>query len=957
MLAAMDASRRLPDPDRRALAAAAELAGRVAGTVETGALTRWLYSTDASIYRIVPDAVLIAREVDDLVVAAAVAAEFEVPLCVRGAATSLAGQTLGHGIAIDCFHLDRIVEIDHRRRTARVEPGVIQGTLNRAAAAHGLEFGPDTSTVEQATIAGMVGNNSSGSRSIVYGETVDKVRRVGGVLVGGQRLAFGPSDGVHLASGLEGAASGRIGAELDAMRARSRACITLGFPQTRRRVSGYDLLELCEPQPNLAKLLVGSEGTLALFTEIEIELDERPQSRLVAALTFSSLRRALDANLAILETRPSAVELLDLIPLRGSPNLRRFGRLAPVLEGDDRAVLLVEYQGTEDEARAGLRRLDALAAELDHGARLTFTDAESVAEAWELRRAALPLLMGAPGAERPASFVEDTAVALEKLADFVDDFERLCAERKVRASFTGHASAGCMHIRPLLDLKSAQGVADLEGIALAVGRLVKEYRGSLSGEHGDGFSRSWFNPELFGPDVYAELVALKDIFDPQRLLSPGRVVEGPPIAANLRFGSSYRDRSEWTPRLDYEAEGGLDLAVERCFGAGLCKKTVGGMCPPAMVDRDEWLTTRARANALQAIVAGAVPLSAVGDREFEQILGTCLACKACKSECPAAVDVAALKAEWLAEVGARAGVSPLARAIGDFRRLSRLATPIAPLVNALSGTWAARAVMRRAGVAAARPAPRFAARRFSRRAPHVADPEVVVFADCFIEHQEPQIGDALLALLAAAGVRAAAVDAGCCGRTMLSVGRIDQARRAARGAATALAVHARAGRTIAFIEPSCLAMVLDDWQRLLPGDPDMGAVRAAARPALGLVADAAEAGALRFAAGGRALLHPHCHEKAVFGSIDSERALGALPELDLTILDAGCCGMSGVFGYQAEHYELSVAIAERALLPAIRSAGGEVAVLATGTSCRSQIGDLAARRARHPLEFLAGRLL
>jgi FAD/FMN-containing dehydrogenase/Fe-S oxidoreductase len=953
----MEQDRRLPDPSPRGLAAARALARRIAGTVKTGRLVRWLYSTDASIYRVVPDAVLVARSVDDLAAAAEVAAEFDVPLCVRGAATSLAGQTLGSGIAVDCFHLDRILEIDPDRRLARVEPGVVQGTLNRAAAPFELEFGPDTSTVEQATIGGMVGNNSSGSRSIVYGETVDRVCHVRGVLAGGEAVAFGPARGTRLESGVEGTAAARLGEGLEALRSRLRDRSASDFPRTRRRASGYNLPELLAPEPNLARLLVGSEGTLALFGEVEIELDPRPAARFVAVLTFAGLRPALEANLVILETGPSAVELLDLVPLRGAPNLRRYRRLAPILDGEGDAVLLVEYQGSRDEALAGLQRLDHVVGDLPVGLHLSFAAEEEVDEAWQLRRASLPLLMGAPGVERPASFVEDTAVAPERLADFVDDFRRICDEHGVRASFSGHASAGCLHVRPMLDLKTAAGADTLQAMAGAVGNLVVEYHGVLSGEHGDGFSRSWFNPELFGPEVYAQMVALKDLFDPRRLLSPGRVVEGPSPTADLRFGAGYRDRSGWRPRLTYAAEGGFDLAVERCFGAGLCKKSVGTMCPPAMVAGDEWLTTRARANALQAVVAGAVPLTDVTAAEFEEVLGTCLACKACKAECPAAVDVAALKAEWLAEVNAREGVPALARAVADLRRLSRLGAPLAPALSLAATTSPARRALRRAGVAAARPLPRLVARPLTRRVTDEPDPDVVVFADCFVQYQEPGIGTAFLGLLRAAGRRPAVVDAGCCGRTMLSVGLIDRARRAARRAASVLAPHARAGRAVVFLEPSCLAMALDDWHRLLPRDPDVAAVSEAARWAPAVVADEAEAGRLRFRPGGAALLHPHCHERAVVGPDDTVRALQAVPSLDLTVLDAGCCGMSGVFGYRAERYELSVAIAERALMPAVRAAGGEVAVLACGTSCRTQIGDLAARRALHPVEFLAQRLL
>ena len=953
----MSAEAGIPAPSERGLAAAAELARHVAGEVRTSPLSRWLYSTDASIYRVLPDAVLIARSVDDLAAAAEVAARCEVPLCVRGAATSLAGQTLGTGIAIDCFHLDRILEIDPERRVARVEPGVVQGALNRAAAPCDLEFGPDTSTVEQATIGGMVGNNSSGSRSIVYGETKDKLLRVRGVLAGGEAIAFGPCSGDDLRSGVTGASGGPLAHGLAAMRARSRVRIAAGFPRTARRVSGYNLTELLAPEPNLARLFAGSEGTLLLFTELEVQLDERPEARPLAALTFASLRAALEANLIILTTAPSAVELIDLVPLRGSPNLRRFTRLGPILDGDDPAVLLVEYQGTRDEGLAGLERLRAILSDLGARATTFFASAAEVNEAWELRRASLPLLMGAPGVERPASFVEDTAVPPESLADYVEEFQRVVAAHGARASFTGHASAGCMHVRPMLDLKSAAGVGQMEAIAREVGHLVAARHGAFSGEHGDGFSRSWFNPELFGAELYGEFVTLKDLFDPRRLLSPGRKVEGPPIAENLRYGEGYRDRSGWPPRLSYAREGGFDLAVERCFGAGLCKKRVGTMCPPAAASRNEWHTTRARANLLQAVVAGAVPLALVGEDEFEDVLGTCLACKACSAECPAAVDMAALKVEWLAEVNARHGTPLLARAVADLRTLCRLAAPVAPLVNALGRGPAARALMPLVGVDPRRPAPAIARRSFSSRAragrrvsagsvgssPPAASCDVIIFADCFIEHQEPHIGEALLALLRAAGHTPSVVSAGCCGRTMLSVGMIDKARRA--------------GLPIVFVEPSCQAMVCDDWQRLLPGDHDAAAVAAAARSGLALVADAAEAGRLCFAPGGRAVVHPHCHERAVFGADDTLRALGCIPDLELTVLDAGCCGMSGVFGYRKERYELSVQVAERALLPALREAGRDDAVLATGTSCRAQIGDLALRPARHPLELLAERLL
>jgi FAD/FMN-containing dehydrogenase/Fe-S oxidoreductase len=960
---------RIPELSPEGRAAAQALRRAVAGEVSASPLRRWLYSTDASGYRIVPEVVVVAASPDDLAAAAIVAAETGLSIVARGAASSLAGQAIGPGIVVDCFGLDRILEIDAGARRARVQPGVVQAALNAAAAPHGLEFGPDTSTVDQATIGGMVGNNSSGSRSIVYGESKDKVLRIRGVLAGGEAAAFGVCHGGELAGGVRGPAAGRLAAALAQVREQYREPIATGFPQTRRCTSGYNLRELLSPEPNLGRLLAGSEGTLALFTELEVSLDSRPAVRVGAAFTFTTLREALEANLVILETGPSAVELLDLGPLRRAPSIATYRRMAALLDGDDAAMLTVEYQGSEEEARAGLARLRALAGGLGATQVVWLERPDALAEAAALRRAVLPLLMGAPGAERPASFVEDAAVAPERLAGFVADLQRIVASHGTHASFTGHASAGCMHIRPMLDLKTATGVARMDALAGEIGRLVADYHGAFSGEHGCGRSRSWFLPQLLGPALYEAMVTVKDAFDPRRLLNPGVVVDGPPVTEALRFGADYQGDGGWAPRLSYAAEGGLGLAVEKCFGAGLCKKSTGTMCPPAAATGDEARTTRARANALQGVVCGAVPLAAIGDDEFRAVLGTCVACKACKTECPAGVDMAALKVEWLAEVRAREGVPPLARGIGDFRRLASLAAPLAPLVNSLGRTRAARLVTDRLGVAHERPLPAFAGRPLTRRLGHgpalAADPgaagrpvgeAAVLFVDCFIQYQEPQVGEALVRLLAAAGVRLGLADVGCCGRTALSTGQIDKARAAARRALDGLHARVRDGAGILFVEPSCLSMVGDDWARLLPGDARVAGVAAESRPALALVADLADEGRLHFRAGGRALLHSHCHEKALGFAEATARALAAVPELALETLDAGCCGMSGVFGYEAGHYELSVAMGERVLLPAVRAARPETVLLATGTSCRSQIRDLSGRAALHPLEFLASRL-
>lgn len=957
----MSVRHRIPELSPEGRAAAEALRRAVAGEVWTTHLRRWLYSTDASGYRVVPEVVLVAGSTDDLAAAAEVSAETGLPVVARGAGSSVAGQAIGPGIVVDCFKLDAVLAIDPDARVARVQPGVVQAALNAAAASFGLEFGPDTSTVDQATIGGMVGNNSSGSRSIVYGESKDKVLRVTGVLAGGEHTVFGPCRGGDLVTGIGGPAGERLAAALARVRERYREPIATGFPHTSRCTSGYNLRELLAPEPNLGRLLAGSEGSLALFTELEVKLDPRPARRVGAALTFAGLRAALEANVSILETGPSAVEFLDLVPLRMASSLTRYRHMAPLLAGDEAALLTVEYQGTEEEARVGLGRLRALSGDLGAVQTVWMEEPETLAESASLRRAVLPLLMGAPGAERPAAFVEDVAVAPERLADFVADLQRLLAAHGTRASFTGHASAGCLHLRPMLDLKSASGVARMEALAREVGDLVAGYHGALSGEHGCGRSRSWFLPRLLGPELYAAMEALKDSFDPARLLNPGVVVDGPPVTESLRFGADYRGDHAWEPRLSYAAEGGFGAAVERCFGAGLCKKLTGAMCPPGTVTHDEARTTRARANALQGVVCGAVPLGAVGEAEFREVLGTCVACKACKAECPAGVDMAALKAEWLAEVRARATVPLLARAVGDFRRLAALAAPVAPLVDRVAKTRAVRAAADRAGVAHRRPLPRFVRRPLTRRLDGAGAPAhgraAVLFVDCFVQYQEPGIGEALARLLTAAGVRLVVADVGCCGRTALSTGQVEKARAMAARALDGLSPHAAEGVDILFAEPSCLSMARDDWARLLPGDPRVGVVAAASRPALALVADLAANGRLRFRAGGRALLHSHCHEKALELADATLAALAAVPGLEVEDPEAGCCGMAGVFGYEAEHYELSAGMAERTLLPAVRRAAPDTAVLATGTSCRTQIRDLTGRRVAHPLEFLAGRLV
>ncbi len=962
----MSARHRIPGSSPAGRAAAEALRRDVAGEVWTSPLRRWLYSTDASDYRIVPEVVLVAASPDDLAAAAAVSAETGLPVVARGAASSLAGQAIGPGIVVDCFKLDRILAIDGDARTARVQPGVVQAALNAAAAPHGLEFGPDTSTVDQATIGGMVGNNSSGSRSIVYGESKDKVVRVDGVLAGGEAMTFGACAGGDLAAGARGPAGERLAAALAQVRERYREPIATGFPQTRRCTSGYNLRELLAPEPNLGRLLAGSEGTLALFTELEVQLDPRPARRAGAALTFATLRAGLEANLAILETGPSAVEFLDLAPLRRSPNVATFRRMAGLLAGDEEAMLTVEYQGSEEEALAGLARLRARAGELGAVQVVWLEQPADLAEAAALRRSVLPLLMGAPGAERPAAFVEDTAVAPERLADFVADLQRVVAAHGARASFTGHASAGCLHLRPLLDLKTAAGVARQEALATrrrpprhgvprrdlrrarlrALAELVPPAAPRPAALRGDGGRQGRVRPAAPAQSRRRRGWTAGLGVTPVRRRLPRRPrLDAAPVLRRrgrlrpgrgevLRGRALQEAHRHDVPAGHRDARRGAHHAGarQRPAGSGLRRRAPrghrGGRVPGGarhvrrLQGVQDGVPGRGGHGRAQGRVARGGPgargraSARPGDRRLPPARG------------PRRPGRAA---------GERARAHPPGARAGEAGR---------------RGPGAAAAAVR---AAAAHASPVAGAARASgggrRRRPAAA-----LFVDCFIQYQEPRIGEALARLLAAAGLPLAAADAGCCGRTALSTGQIEKARDHALRALDGLYPLVSAGAEILFVEPSCLSMVRDDWARLLPHDHRVAEVAAASRPALELVAGLAAEGRLRFRAGGRALLHSHCHEKALGFAAATAAALAAVPGLAVEDPDAGCCGMSGVFGYEARHYELSVAMAERALLPAVRAASPDTVVLATGTSCRTQIGDLGGRTALHPLEFLAARL-
>ena len=958
-----------PPADDAALAEA--LRRVVGGEVRFDKYSRQLFARDASMYAIEPVGVVFPRDADDVVAVVQTAAQFSVPVLPRGAGTSLAGQAVGQAIVMDLSrHLRTILDIDTERLAARVQPGVVQEQLNLAAAAHGLMFGPDTSTRNRATLGGMIGNNSAGSQSVRYGMTIDHVLALEVVLSDGSRARLAPLTQAELAR--QAAAPtlhGVICRELPALVARSAGAIATGYPRFWRQSGGYRLDRLAGRDGlDLAAFVTGSEGTLVTVVEAAVALVPAPQHRVIAVGHFTSVQAAIEATGDALAGQPLAVELIDRTILQLSRQKLEYRELGSILHGDPAALLFVTFTGgTEAEAIAALDRLDRRWQAHRHGYHtLRAVRPADQAALLKVREAGLGLLMAASsGTRRPLAFVEDTAVEPARLAAYTRRFRSILDAHGLTAGFYGHCSVGCLHIRPFVDLTAPGQPEVMRAVADEVSELVLEFGGVNSSEHGDGLARSEFNRRIFGNGLYGAMQEVKRLFDPAGRMNPGKIVDAPPMTDNLR------DLAQPAPpplatRLSFATPGGMRGAADRCMNIGVCRKTATGvMCPSYMATRDEEHSTRGRANALLHALSLPDPAAALGSERLHGILDLCLECKACQSECPLGVDMAALKTETLAAYYDQHGVPLRARLFGSIRALNRLGSAAAPVAN-LAGRWrpARRAAERWPGISAERPLPVFQRpdlrRWFGRRQPPAglaSQGELVFLADSFTTFTEPSVGRAAIELLERAGWQVRLESAGCCGRASLSKGLVDQARRMATAMVSRLAGAAAQGLPIVAAEPSCLLTLRDEYRSLLPAGPDAQAVADATRLPEELLLSAVQAGRLVLPAssgisGHRILLHGHCHQKALAGTAATVGLLRAIPGAEVTEVDAGCCGMAGSFGYEAEHYRLSMRIGELRLFPAIRAESPDTILAATGVSCRQQIEHGTGRAARHPLEIV-----
>jgi len=993
-----------------------ELHKSFSGDIRTDKATRILYSTDASIYQIEPLGVVIPRTQEELHAAVELAAKYKIPILPRGAGTSLAGQAIGEALILDCSRwLDHIIEINANEHYAVVEPGVVLSDLHKAASKHGLMFGPDPASAERATMGGVIANNATGAHSIMYGMSADHLLEADVILGDGSLETWGEITKDELGRMKDKAgANGVIISEVLNIREKYFETIKQNYPQTWRNSAGYRLnyllpFSLSKPPRwegtyppihpssfSLHPLLAGSEGTLAVIRRAKVNLVTKPKHTILAVLSYQSVAEACDDVARILTHHPSAIELIPNTIIRAARSSAGYASEVSWIEGDPAALLVVEFSGNEPDLLLKMvRGLDEVSITNE---KITIAESkEDQARIWNVRKVGLGLMDSQPRAARPIAFIEDCAIPVERLGEFVREVEKILSAHGVEGGMYAHASAGCLHIRPVLDLKTARGVENLRSISEAVLKLTLSLGGAISSEHGDGLARSEHLARAYGADVMEAMRLLKDAADPHHILNPGKIINAQKMDANLRYGAEYVTHA-WKPSLSFAREGGFELAVEQCNGQGVCRKDTGVMCPSYQATREEMHSTRGRANLLRAMIAVGGGRLAVDGQRAElmestfQALDLCLACKGCKAECPSGVDMAKLKYEFENEYY-KSHRRPLHDYLfGYFHVVAGLLSPIAPLANWLMNFPLTRKLIARSlGLAEERPLPMFVKRRVvspfgdfairSQTALATRLPVVIFLPDVFSRYIEPQVEEAALEVLTKCGYDVRVLPIVGAGASLLSKGFVDAARRHVRKTFDALnQVDPTREAVIVGVEPPEIYLLKNDYVDLLPERAEEINSRAEKTWLLDeFLLRSEEFNALRVGTLGnneiiennrqKIIFHPHCHQRAeglasdgiASGSNASVELLRACA-YDIELTDAGCCGMAGTFGYEAEHYDLSMKIGELKLFPALRDFHREGAknakekisfgVVSTGAACRMQILQGTGLDAKHPIEMV-----
>jgi len=964
-------------------ALAARLRRELRGDVLFDAFSRGRYSTDASIYQLMPIGVVVPADEQDVAIAVQIAADEGLPVLPRGAGTSQNGQAIGEALLIDTTrHLNNILEFDADARTVCVQPGTVLDQLNRYLKPHGLWYPVDVSTANAPPWGGMTGNNSCGARSIRYGNMVHNVRSIEALLADGSRGHFQQLNG----DGMDDPAHRRLVADMLALGRREADEINARFPDLLRRVGGYNIDELTREHPNMARLLVGSEGTLAFFQRIHLNLQPIPPEKVLGVCHFPTFYEAMDSTRHIVKLEPTAVELVDRtmidlardIPLF-APTVSRF------VQGEPDALLLVEFAGDDrDQQLRKLSELVELMADLGFpGAVVEAVEPEFQHAIWEVRKSGLNIMMSMKGDGKPVSFIEDCAVRLEDLAEYTRRLTEIFHKHGTSGTFYAHASVGTLHVRPVLNMKEEDGAKKMRAIVEETLEIVREYKGSHSGEHGDGISRSEFHQPMFGQRMVDNFEEVKRGFDPSGLFNPGKIVKPHRMddRSLMRYPPGYAPIAMDT-RLDWSEWGGFHRAAEMCNNNGACRKAnVGTMCPSYRVTREEQHLTRGRANTLRLALTGQLGEDALSSDAMYQAMELCVGCKGCKRECPTGVDMARMKTEVLHHYRTHHGLPLRERLFAYLPRYAYRVQKLGWLLNLRDQLPGLKTVSRwLLGLTDQRELPRWRRQRFSRtaagrsgagsgEAPQdwtATSRDVVLLVDTFNDCFESDNAAAAHAVLEKAGYRVhcpvapASARPLCCGRTFFSNGLLDEARLEARRTLDALLPYLQRDIPVVGLEPSCLLTLRDEYLALLPGDDTRRLADRAFLLEEFLVAEQ-EAGRVELELqpikADRILLHGHCHQKAFNVMTPVQRLLAMIPGLEVQTIDSSCCGMAGSFGYEVEHYETSMKMGELSLFPAVREAGPGDLVVADGTSCRAQIQHGTGRQALHVARVLQQALV
>jgi FAD/FMN-containing dehydrogenase/Fe-S oxidoreductase len=952
---------------------AARLRNELEGEVLFDAFSRGRYSTDASIYQIEPIGVVMPRSEQDIVRAIQIAGDEGIPVLPRGGGTSQIGQTVGTALVVDTTkYMNQVLDFEAESRVVTVQPGLVLDQLNRQLKPRGLFYPVDVSTGNRATLGGMAGNNSCGARSIRYGNMVHNVQAIDAILADSSAAHF--SDLAHTTRDDSCAELVRKITELGQREARE---IANRFPQLLRRVGGYNINEIADVESsNFARLLVGSEGTLAFFTRLQLELQPIPPQKVLGVCHFPDFHQAMDSAQHIVKLDPSAVELVDRTMIDLSREIPLFrATVDRFVQGEPEALLLVEFAG-EDRGQQldKLKQLVELMADLGFpGAVVEALDADFQTAVWEVRKSGLNIMMSMKGDGKPVSFVEDCAVRLEDLAEYTDRLTQVFEKHGTTGTWYAHASVGCLHVRPILNMKEESGATKMRAIMEETLEIVEEYKGSHSGEHGDGIARSEFHERMFGPRMVRAFEEVKRAFDPEGLFNPGKIVNAQRMddRSLFRYGPNYQVAPIVTA-LDWSEWGGFGGAVEMCNNNGACRKADAGvMCPSFRVTRDEQHLTRGRANTLRLAISGQLGTDALISDAMYETMDLCVSCKGCKRECPTGIDMAKMKVEFLHQYRKHHRLPLKDRLIAWLPRYAPVASRLSFIMNLrdrIPGlAWISEKLL---GLSAVRNLPLWRSDYFDDKREQVGSlkpekGEVVLLVDTFERYFEPEIARAALKVLGAAGYQVQLLrplDGGyplCSGRTFLAVGMVDEARFEAQRVLEAVKPYVERDVPIIGLEPSCLLTLRDEFKSMIPG-AETDALCESALLLEEFLAQQHQAGDLQLdlkpISAKRAIVHGHCHQKAFATMSAMQQALALIPDLEVEVIDSGCCGMAGAFGYEASHFEVSMKMAELSFLPAVRAAEHDTLVIANGTSCRHQIYDGSQRDSLHIARVLQSAL-